>query len=493
MRETGLSVEQLAEAVGGTIAYSHGQRPLQGVRVSDVTHDSRIVVQGALFCCVVGHEHDGHDFAADAIAAGAQALLVERILDLGVPQVAVPSVRAALGPAAAALWDYPWQRCKLIGVTGTAGKTTVTHSIAAIARSCGSTCEVVGTLDGPRTTPEAPDLFRRLDSAARSGADLAVLEVSSHALELGRVDGARFAAGVFTNLSHEHMDFHGTMEDYFSAKARLFDGRSTAAVINVDDAWGRRMVDFAAKATPHVHPWRPDDITVTATRGLEGSWKGRRISCGLLGRLNAANVAAAAAATLAVGFDPDDVASGISSIEPVRGRLWPVSTSNDDITVLVDFAHKPDALAAVLASARELGSPHGRVWAVFGAGGDRDRSKRFLMGEAADCHADVLVVTSDNPRSEDPADIAAAVAAGAPHRRGDAHGLHIELDRARAIALAIENAQAGDVVVVAGKGHETVQIRSSGSVAFDDAVVSGELLERRREQRRHTRHRKAAR
>ncbi len=481
-----IPLEELAAAVGGTCVLPPRQRSDEAaalaVLVRGITHDSRSVTSGALFGCVVGQRHDGHRFAAEALDAGAAALLVSHVLDVDVPQIVVSDVREILGLASAAVWGQPWRRCPVVGVTGTSGKTTVTHAIAAIASACGTTCEVMGTLDGTHTTPEAPDLCRRLSEAADAGAGMVVLEVSSHALAQGRVDGASFAAGVFTNLSHEHLDFHRTMEDYFNAKARLFDGRSEIAVLNVADPWGRRLASSAAGTTAEVIEWRPSDIDqiVVSTVGVAGRWRGRSVHCGLLGRFNAANVAAAAATASALGFDDDAIATAIAAISPVRGRLWPVSGPEDDITVLVDYAHKPDALAAALASARELGAAGGRLWAVFGAGGDRDQTKRALMGAAADRHADVLVLTSDNPRSEDPARIASDIAAGAVSRRDADDGLHVELDRSSAISYAVRNAQAGDVVVVAGKGHETAQVTAGHSVPFDDAVVATEHLRWRR-------------
>lgn len=481
-----LALPELAAAVGGEVVAA-SQATAAGmdasaVSVRGITHDSRRVSEGMVFCCVVGRHHDGHNFAFEAIQAGAAALLVQYPLDVAVPQVVVPDVRRALGPASAEVWDHPWNRCTLVGVTGTAGKTTVTHAIGTIAQACGTSCEVIGTLDGHHTTPEAPDLYQRISAAADAGADLVVLEVSSHALSHGRVDGAQFDAGVFTNLSHEHLDFHGTMDEYFAAKARLFDGRSDIAVINVADEWGRRLATIAASSTPTVIHWKPDDVTdvEVSQDGLSGQWRRRPFRCGLLGRVNVSNIAAAATTASVLGFDDDDIASAIAAITPVPGRLWPVNSPADDITVLVDFAHKPQALAAALQSARELGSPHQRLWAVVGAGGDRDRAKRAPMGAAADRLADVVVITSDNPRSEDPAEIAAQIAAGIEEPRASGPGLHIELDRARAISLAVEQAQPGDVVVIAGKGHETAQVSGDQAMPFDDAAVAADMLRKRR-------------
>lgn len=483
--ETPIPAAQLAAAVGGlcrTPSAHDGSSAANETLLRGISHDSRSVAPGEVFACVVGQNHDGHRFAADAVAAGAAALLVSDVLDVEVPQIVVPNVRDALGPASAAVWGQPWRRCRVVGVTGTAGKTTVTHAIAAIANACGAPCEVIGTLDGVHTTPEAPELCRRLSGAAGAGAEMVALEVSSHALAQGRVDGGSFAAGVFTNLSHEHLDFHASMEEYFAAKARLFDGRSEIAVLNVADSWGHRLASMVAGTTARVAKWRPSDLdgVVVSTQGLSGRWRGRPVQCALRGRFNAANVAAAAATASALGFDDDAVAAGIAAITPVRGRLWPVSGLQDDITVVVDYAHKPEALTAVLSSARELGGADARLWAVFGAGGDRDQTKRPLMGAAADRHADMLVLTADNPRSEDPARIVADIAAGVERRRDTRHGLHIELDRSRAISLAVGSAAPGDVVVVAGKGHETVQVAAGRSTPFDDAVAAAEALRRRR-------------
>ncbi len=479
---TPVPVQRLAAEIGGRVVAATGDNTV----VHGISHDSRLVEPGALFCCVVGQNHDGHRYADEAIAAGAAAVLAERELQIAVPQIIVPDVRSAMGPASAEIWDHPWRRCSLVGVTGTAGKTTVSHAIRAIAQACGVSCEVIGTLDGARTTPEAPVLYRHIDAAANAGAAMVVVEVSSHALDLGRVDGAQFAASVFTNLSHEHLDYHRTMEDYFAAKALLFDGRTSTAVINVADAWGRTLAELAAGTTDSVVEWQPDDVSsVTVTEhGLSGIWRGRSIRCELLGRFNAANIAAAAAAASALGLDDDVVASGISDIGPVRGRLWPVSGSDDDICVLIDFAHKPDAVAAALSSARELSQRNGRLWAVFGAGGNRDRAKRAPMGAAADRNADVVVLTSDNPRDEDPERIIEAIAAGIAHRRPGDGRMHVELDRARAIALAVQHADPGDVVVIAGKGHEQVQLIGDRAVPFDDAeVAAGQLRLRRTSQR----------
>lgn len=477
-----VTVRRLAADIGGRVVAADDD----ATAVLGISHDSRTVESGSLFCCVVGQNDDGHRYAVEAVTAGAAAVLTERELELGVPQIVVPNVREAMGPASAEVWNHPWRRCTLVGVTGTAGKTTVSHSIGAIAQACGMSARVIGTLDGRHTTPEAPVLYGQIDAAANAGTEMVIVEVSSHALDLGRVDGAQFAASVFTNLSHEHLDHHHTMEDYFAAKARLFDGRTDTAVINVADRWGRTLAGLATGTTGAVVHWQPGDVAEVSVneRGLSGVWRGRPVHCGLLGRFNAANVAAAAAAASALGMDDDAVATAVAAIAPVRGRLWPVSEPGDDICVLVDFAHKPDALGAALVGARELGRPNGRLWAVFGAGGDRDRTKRAPMGSAADRHADVVVLTSDNPRGEDPGEIIEAIAAGVEGRSLGDGRFHVEPDRADAISYAVRNAEAGDVVVIAGKGHEKVQLVGDQSIPFDDTEMAARHLRRRRSSQR---------
>ncbi len=460
------------------------------VPVSDITHDSRQCQPGMMFACVVGANHDGHDFAGEAIQAGAAALLVQRKLSehSDVPQLLVPDVREALGACAAAIHHHPSQRVSVIGVTGTAGKTSVTHAISQMLNATQRHSELLGTLQGARTTPEAPDLSRWLNQVAdtASGA-FAVVEVSSHALALGRVNGIEFAAGVFTNLSPEHLDFHTDMEDYFQAKAKLFDGRSSLAVINTGNEWGNRLhqqVSQQNKNSVPIFPYSVGDMSDVEVGSdyLSYTWRGRRLTTRLCGRINLENLAAAAATGLALELSETEVVAGLESVQPVPGRMQPITApaSQDlGITVLVDYAHKPDALAAALASARELAAA--RLWAVFGAGGDRDKAKRPLMGEVASELADFVVVTSDNPRSEDPAAIAAEIEAGYTAGRNTADRATSEriLNRSEAIGYAIANAAPGDVVLIAGKGHESTQIDSTGAKPFDDAEVAAQKLNQR--------------
>jgi UDP-N-acetylmuramoyl-L-alanyl-D-glutamate--2,6-diaminopimelate ligase len=438
-----------------------------GVEVTSVTHDSRKVTAGALFCCVPGSTTDGHEHAPAAVSAGAAALLVERFLDVAAPQVRVASVRAEMAPAAAAVYGQPSTRLRLIGVTGTNGKTTTTHFLRSVLEADGRRAAVIGTLSGVRTTPAAPDLQAHLAELAGEGFQAVAMEVSSHALVQHRVDGVRFAVAVFTNLSQDHLEFHGTMDDYFAAKASLFvPERSAVGVINADDPWGRRLLESAALPTRPFCLADAVDLEVDR-RGSSFTWEGRPVRLRLAGVVNVANALAAAAAARELGLDAAAVADGLSALESVRGRNEPVDRGQP-FSVLVDFAHTPDALERALAGARQMAGD-GRVLVVFGCGGERDRAKRPLMGEVAARLADVAVLTNDNPRSEDPAAIIEEVRAGA-------EGLVVEPDRRAAISLAFDQAGPGDVVVLAGKGHETTQVTGTEIRPFDDRAVAAEIL-----------------
>ena len=432
-----------------------------------IDQDSRAVAPGTLFCCVPGSRVDGHEFAAAAVAAGATALLVQRFVDVEVPQVLVDDVRAAMARMAAALHGHPSRRMAVVGVTGTNGKTTTTFFLRSVLEAAGRRAAVIGTLSGVRTTPAAPDLQAHLAELADEGFQAVAMEVSSHALVQRRVDGVRFAAAVFTNLSQDHLEFHGTMEDYFAAKASLFvPERAAVGVINADDPWGRRLLESSALPTRPFCLADAVDLDVHR-RGSSFTWQGRPVRLRLAGVVNVANALAAAAAARELGVDAGAVAEGLSALESVRGRNEPVDRGQP-FSVLVDFAHTPDALERTLAGARQMAG-EGRVLVVFGCGGERDRSKRPLMGEVAARLADVAFLTNDNPRSEDPAAIIEEVRAGAD-------GLVVEPDRRAAIALALQEAQAGDVVVVAGKGHETTQVIGKETRPFDDRAVAAELL-----------------
>jgi UDP-N-acetylmuramoyl-L-alanyl-D-glutamate--2,6-diaminopimelate ligase len=441
--------------------------------VGGITHDSRRVQPGWMFACIPGATTDGHDHAASAVKAGASSLLVERVLPLDVPQLVVADTRQAVGHVAAELWGNPARSLLMVGVTGTNGKTTTTSLIAAVLRSAGTPTGVIGTLTGRFTTPEPCDLQQQLAEFVADGVEAVVMEVSSHALALHRVNGCRFAVAVFTNLGRDHLDLHGTMERYFAAKSALFTPElADKAVVNLDDVHGRLLRDAASVPTvgftgEDVHD---PDVSPTAHSYL---WRGVRVRVGMGGAFNLMNSLAAATACAELGLTPQQVADGLASAGTVPGRFEPVR-AGQPFDVIVDFAHTPDGLREALGAARRA-TATGRVIAVFGCGGDRDREKRPQMGEVAAELADLVVVTSDNPRSEDPLSIVNAVIGGVP--QGYRDRVLSEPDRRRAFSLAFAAAGAGDVVVIAGKGHETTQTIGHQVLPFDDRAVARELLE----------------
>jgi UDP-N-acetylmuramoyl-L-alanyl-D-glutamate--2,6-diaminopimelate ligase len=460
------------------------------VRVADATHDSRDAGPGVLFAARPGQRSDGHDHAPQAVAAGTPALLVERELDLDVPQVVVDSVARALGPAAARVHSDPSAELLLLGVTGTNGKTTTATLLEAVLAAAGHTAGLVGTIEtriageaipGVRTTPEATDLQRLWRRMRAAGATAAAMEVSSHGLALHRIDGTRVDVAAFTNLTQDHLDFHADMEDYYRAKARLFaPGIAERGVVVVDDGWGRRLAAEAgipvttASLTSRDADWTAQDIEADATgTRFTAVRDGRRIgvTTQLPGAYNVANCLLALAVAEAAGIDADVAAAGIAALPGVAGRMERVD-AGQPFGVLVDYAHTPDSVASVLRAARGL--TDGRVIVVIGCGGDRDAAKRPLMGRAAADGADLAVLTSDNPRSEDPEAILDAVAAGA----GEVAGARVArvADRRAAIGTALAEAGPGDVVVIAGKGHETTQEHADRTVPFDDRAVARELL-----------------
>jgi UDP-N-acetylmuramoyl-L-alanyl-D-glutamate--2,6-diaminopimelate ligase len=401
------------------------------------------------------------------------ALLVDHVLDVDVAQVVVDDTRSAMAPLAAAFYGHPADAMTVVGVTGTAGKTTTTHLLAAIFEAADQPCGVLGTLSGAHTTPEAPELQARLAAFRNEGKRAVAMEVSSHALEQRRVDGMRFAVAVFTNLGRDHLDFHGTPERYFAAKGRLFDpALSVLGVANADDPHGRILIDAAPIPMLAFSMADADDL-VLGPLSSTFRWRGRRVALPLGGRFNVANALAAATAAGAAGIDDDAIVAGLAAAPAVAGRFEPVD-AGQPFSVIVDFAHTPESLSSVLVAAREVAGA-GRVIVTFGCGGDRDPDKRPAMGAVAADAADVVVVTSDNPRSEDPAAIIGAVTTGiAPTARAR---VVTELDRRAAIATALAAARPGDVVVIAGKGHETGQAFADRTVAFDDRAVARELLE----------------
>ncbi|HEY4412022.1 MAG TPA: UDP-N-acetylmuramoyl-L-alanyl-D-glutamate--2,6-diaminopimelate ligase [Gaiellaceae bacterium] len=451
-----MELERLAAALGA--AEVVGRVPVQ---VLDLVYDARHATRGSLFFCVRGEHADGHDFAPQAVANGAVALVVERRLELDVPQLVVSDTRSAMPVAADEFFGRPTEELQVAGVTGTSGKTTTSFLLYAILAAAGRRPGLLGTVEArvggerrgvERTTPEAIDLQRTFREMLEAGDRSCAMEASSHASELHRLDRVRFAVLIFTNLSQDHLDFHGDMESYFQAKRRLFaDG--VPAVVNVGDEYGRRL----AAELPGAITFSGDDAGA-----LEG------IDLKLRGRFNVENALGALQAARALGIGDEAIKRGIQSVRGVPGRFESVD-EGQPFTVIVDYAHKPDALEKVLRAARELAA--GRVIVVVGAGGDRDRGKRPLMGRIASELADVAIVTSDNPRSEDPLAIIDAIVAGAA---GD---VEVEPDRAAAIARAVELAREGDVVVIAGKGAEQGQEFADRTIPFDDRDAARHALQ----------------
>ena len=446
------------------------------VVVSNVTHDSRHVAPGTIFCAVRGARFDGHDYVDEAVRRGAVAVVVDHPVadvDPSIPQIVVDDVRSSMGRLAAAFWGDPSRNLDVVGITGTNGKTTTAHLVAEILSVTGRPTDVIGTLSGGFTTPEAPELQSTLAAMLERGVRAVAMEVSSHSLVMERVAGTRFAAAVFTNLSRDHLDLHGDMESYFAAKARLFDPIFTdVAVVNADDPYGRRLVESPRVRTIPFSRADLVDVVVT-TSEHRYTWRGHSVRCPLGGAVNVMNSLAAATVTDALGVPVSDIAAALADVSPVPGRMERVD-GGQDFTVFVDYAHTPDGLAAVLRSLRES-SVEGRVLVVFGCGGDRDKAKRPMMGEVASSLADEVVVTSDNPRSEDPQAIMASIVAGVPdHLRHRLIG--VIGDRRSAIETAIGRARRGDVVLIAGKGHETTQTIGRQVIDFDDRQVARELL-----------------
>ncbi|MGA7272890.1 MAG: UDP-N-acetylmuramoyl-L-alanyl-D-glutamate--2,6-diaminopimelate ligase [Acidimicrobiia bacterium] len=484
----GRSMGHLADIVGGRLIGDGS------VEVRDVTHDSRQVVPGSLYVAVVGHHVDGHRFVRDAVAAGAGGVLVQHEMDesemeRAIPQIVVGDTRLAMAPVAAEIYDHPSRRTLLVGVTGTNGKTTVTHMIESIVAASGQVPGLIGTVHtrvGPeaipnvRTTPEATDFQRLLATMVDMGADVVAAEVSSHALEMHRVDSSTFAVAAFTNLSQDHLDFHGDMDRYFEVKARLFESdRSARAVVFVDDPAGRRLAEQVGIPVTTVGT----GATISAPErrvGLTGSQFLLRspqgevsIDLPLGGRFNVDNALIAAGCVLELDVPLEAVVEGLSGFSGVPGRFDLVS-GDDPIRIIVDYAHTPAGISEAIASARALAP--GRVVAVFGAGGDRDRGKRPQMGAAA-ASADRVFVTSDNPRSEDPDAIIDQIMAGVP----PGSDVERDPDRRRAIFAAVAEAGEGDVVLVLGRGHERGQEIAGRLIPFDDRMVAREALAARRQ------------
>jgi len=450
-----------------------GSTLVANVEIIDVEHDSRSVRPGSLFCAVRGASVDGHDFTEAATAQGATALLVEQWTHATVPQLLVSNTRQAMATAAASVHRHPSNDLAVFGITGTNGKTTTTQMLASVLDAAGTSVEVIGTLSGAHTTPESTAWQRQLRAAANKGIDVVVAEISSHALHQHRVDATSFAVAAFSNLTPDHLDYHETMDAYFDAKQVLFDGRAVNELINVDDAYGARLAATRPEAA-HVS-LRDVEITSSGLSHSTFSWRSESIRLRLGGEMNVANALMAAESALLLGCSEVDVRQGLESIASVPGRMQVVDgPAGADVEVVVDYSHTPDSIERALATIRAT-SDAAQVWIVFGCGGDRDRSKRPLMGAAAEAGADRVVVTSDNPRSEDPAAIIAECVVGMqrPERA------IVDSDRRSAIETAVRDAGAGDVILVAGKGHERTQTIGDQQLPFDDVEVAREMLEAR--------------
>lgn len=473
--------------------------------VTAIAYDSRQAKPGAVFVALRGVNADGARFAGQAAAAGSIAIVAESPArtDLGTPWIQVGHARAVLAALAAGFYGHPSEGLALAGITGTNGKTTTSYLLAAIFEAAGVKCGRIGTIgyrigrhemDAARTTPEAPDLQQMLREMVAQGCGACVMEVSSHALALRRVDNLRFAAGIFTNLTRDHLDFHRDMESYFQAKRRLFEMLPDGAVgvINVDDPRGidfvataRRPVTYAIEAPADVRSG-PLSFSLAGLSFEVQTPRGTlHVRSRLVGRPNAYNILAATAAGMALDLPFSAIEAGVAAIDHVPGRFEIVSSPNDEIRVVVDYAHTDDALRKLLETARPLAA--GRVITVFGCGGDRDRTKRPLMGAVAARLSDLLIVTSDNPRSEDPERIIEEICRGvvtpadrmAPKGSKGPASLTI-VDRREAIERAVREAKPGDLVLIAGKGHEKYQVIGDRTLPFDDVEVARAALSRRR-------------
>lgn len=477
LREVGYTSDAVDDPEIGGIAYASNQ-----------------VQPGDAFFCIVGFKADGHDYAPDAVARGASALVCERRLDLDVPQFIVEDSRKALAQVSSAFYGHPSERLSLVGITGTNGKTTTTYLVEWVARAAAYGTGLIGTVEtrigdehlpSKHTTPESPDLQHLLSDMVDAGVDVAVMEVSSQGLDLDRVIGTRFSVAAFTNLTQDHLDYHHTLEEYFACKLRLFtDHEVGSCAVCIDDGYGRRVVETAREAGHAVTTCGfSEDADIRAvdmrysgkdTRFTLVHGDGRtEVSIPLVGRFNVSNAVLAITICLELGIPLDTIVAALEHAPHAPGRLERVrGGERHGITVLVDYAHTPDALVKALDVVREVSQ--GRTIVVFGCGGDRDRGKRPKMGAAA-TKADIAIVTSDNPRSEDPEAIIADIL---PGMEGAASRIEVQPDRRAAIHTAIRLARPGDCILIAGKGHEDYQILGDRTIDFDDRLVAGEELDR---------------
>jgi UDP-N-acetylmuramoyl-L-alanyl-D-glutamate--2,6-diaminopimelate ligase len=477
MSAPGSTVGEASRRVGGLVVGD------PDIRLGDVTHDSALAGPDILFVAVKGSTHDGHDYVGSAVAAGSPAVAVETLQDASVTQIVVADTRAAMGPLAARVHGDPSTKLAVVGVTGTNGKTTVTHYVESLLTSAARSVGLIGTVEtrvgttvlpSVRTTPEATDFQRLLAEMRRLDAAVVAAEISSHALEMRRVAGTRFEVAAFTNLSQDHLDFHGSMDAYRQSKERLFrEYEVGTAVLNVDDPVGAAIAAWVE--APVISVGRDGDVRA---ENVETSLLGTRfelvtdrgsvnVTSDLIGAFNVENALVAVGCALSLGLTLEEISGGMADLGVVPGRFEQVSASGP-IHVIVDYAHTPDGVEEAISVARSIAE--GRVIAVVGAGGDRDREKRPLMGRAA-TGADLAILTSDNPRSEDPDQILEEVAEGA-----SGPWVILEVERRQAIESAIAAAEEGDVVLILGKGHETGQEIRGQVFPFDDRKVAREIL-----------------
>ncbi len=454
----------LAALDAGAIPVSDSVDP--DPEVMRVVHDSRVVEPGDLFCCIPGAHHDGHDHVEQAVEAGATAVLAEHPVASDAPVVIVQSVRQTMPLLAAAAVGDPSHDLRVVGVTGTNGKTSVAHMLAGVLDTLGRRSEAIGTLSGIRTTPEAPEFQRCLAAWSREGVECVVAEVSSHALAQHRVDGTWFFGVAFTNLGHEHLDYHATMEEYAAAKDRLFSLTfSNKAVIVVDDQAGRLQADRAIAAGLEVVEVSTDSANASVERQqVEVSWRGGRLKVPVGGRFAVANVLVVAELALLLGTEESAIAAALATATPVPGRFEAVEVAGG-LDVVVDYAHTPGALAGLLESCRDTGPR--RTILIFGCGGERDRGKRPLMGAVAEAGADLVLVTSDNPRGEQPREVITDILSGMERQPA-----LVEPDRRLAIRAGLAMAGPDDLVVLAGRGHEATQEVDGEQVLFADREVA---------------------
>ncbi|HZH30186.1 MAG TPA: UDP-N-acetylmuramoyl-L-alanyl-D-glutamate--2,6-diaminopimelate ligase [Pyrinomonadaceae bacterium] len=502
-RKRKATLEEVARAVGGTLSGADEVAAGAAI-VSDVTHDSREAREGSLFVAIRGAKFDAHSFVGRVMAGGALGVVSEsaRPADFTGAWIEVADARVALARAAAEVHGHPSRELKLVGITGTNGKTTTAHLLAAVCEAAGERVAVLGTVGyrigeehfkAEHTTPEASAVQRFLRRAVEAGCGVAVMESSSQALDLRRCDALHYEVTVFTNLTQDHLDYHGTMEDYFEAKRRLFDGRLGArprvSCVNVDDPYGARLARELRAGGARVNTFALREEADVRARDVEYTLEGMRftvvgagrelqVRSPLVGRPHIYNMLAAAACGLALGYDLEVSARAFATCAGAPGRFERVGDEGADFAVVVDYAHTDDALRNVLSTARDVVSGGGRVITVFGCGGDRDRTKRAPMGEAAAALSDIVILTSDNPRTEDPEAILADTEVGLRRVAGKPY---VKIaSRREAIFHAVGEARAGDVVVIAGKGHEDYQIIGTEAVRFDDREVARAALAARR-------------